>query len=81
MVANGNNSNGRCYGVDEESCQGDAKAIGETTLMVTTIEREEISKVLIQINIGSEGYGIEQHYGCMCGCMWRGRKEKYKVYK
>jgi hypothetical protein len=34
--------------------------------MATTIEGEESSKILIQINIGSQSYGIEQHCGCMC---------------
>ena len=69
VVANGNNSNGRCYGVDEKCCQGNAKTIGETAFMATTVEREETGKVLIQINIGSKSYGIEQYYGCMCRCI------------
>ena len=41
VVANGNNSN------------GNAKAIGETAFMATTVEGEETGKVLVQINIGS----------------------------
>ena len=53
VVANGNNSNGRRYDIDKECCQGDAKAIGETGFMTTTIEKEETSKILIQVNIGS----------------------------
>ena len=53
-----------------------ARAMPKPYFMVTTVEGEDTSKVLIQINIGSEGYGIEQHYGDMCRCMWREWKEK-----
>ena len=53
VVANGNNPNGRRYDIDKEGSQGDAKAIGETGLITTTIEREETGKILIQVNIGS----------------------------
>ena len=61
VVAYGNKSNRCCYGIDEECCQGDAKAIGETAFMATTIEREKSSKILIQVNIGSKSNSIEQH--------------------
>ena len=59
MVTYGNKTNGCCYDIDEECCQGNAEAIGETSFMATTIEREESSEVLVQVNIGSKSNSIE----------------------
>ena len=64
VVAYGNKTNGRCYGVDKETSQCDTKAIGKTCFMTTAIKREETGKVLIQVNVGSESNGIEQY--CVC---------------
>ena len=70
VVTYGNKSNRCCYGIDEECCQGDAEAIGETAFMATTIEGEESSKILIQVNIGSKSNSIEQHCMCVCWAWW-----------
>ena len=78
VVAYGNKSYRCCYGIDEECCQGDAKAIGETAFMATTIEREKSSKILIQVNIGSKSNSIEQH--CMCVCVGHGGDKKREEY-
>ena len=40
-------------------CQ--SRSLGEATIMAVTIERKETSKILIQVNIGSQRNGVEQH--------------------
>ena len=65
MVAYGNKSYSRCYDVDKECSQGDAKPIGEAPLMGSTIEGKESSKVLIQINVGSKSNSIAQNCDCV----------------
>ena len=68
-VTYGNKSNGCCYGVDKECSQGNAKSIGEAPVISASIEGEEPSKILVQVNIGSKSNIIEKNYSDVCVCV------------
>ena len=61
MVTDGNNSDGRRYGVDEKRSQGDPEPVRETGFMTSSVKREEASKVLVQVDVGGESNGIEEN--------------------